>query len=164
VAAIAVRNAIALVVHLDGLQEREGAAFGPDLIRRGAQDRLGPVLLTAIAAVAALLPFLVLGDRPGHELVGPLAGATIGGLITCTALSLLIVPVLYARFGGPVRPAADGDVGLLHRWTGLTAGAPGRQADAVSVSGSNGDAAASNGDQAQPPGQVGARADGEEGR
>jgi Cu/Ag efflux pump CusA len=65
---------------------------------RGAEERLVPILMTASAAALALLPLVVAGNIPGHEIEYPMAVVIIGGLVTSTALNLFFLPTLYARF------------------------------------------------------------------
>ena len=96
---IAVRNGITLVSHYQHLEQQEGEAFGPQLILRGAQERLAPVLMTALTMGLALLPLVVIGDVAGNEIVRPMAVVILGGLITSTLLNLFVVPALYLRFG-----------------------------------------------------------------
>jgi Cu/Ag efflux pump CusA len=96
---IAARNGIMLLSHYRHLEEHEGVAFGPELVTRGAEERLIPILMTATCAALALLPLVVRGDAPGHEIEHPMALAIMGGLISSTALNLLLMPTLYARFG-----------------------------------------------------------------
>jgi Cu/Ag efflux pump CusA len=81
------------------LEEQEGQAFGPELVVRGARERIAPILMTALATGLALLPFLLLGNIPGHEIVRPMAIVIIGGLVTSTWLNLFGMPALYLRFG-----------------------------------------------------------------
>ena len=99
VAGIALRNSIMLFSHYQYLEEKEGMEFGPELIARGARERLSPTLMTALATGLALLPFVLLGNIPGHEMVRPIALVTIGGLVTSTWLNLFAMPALYLRFG-----------------------------------------------------------------
>jgi CzcA family heavy metal efflux pump len=96
---IAARNGILLINHYQHLEDHEGVPFGPGLIVRGAQERLAPILMTALATGLALLPLVVLGDIPGHEIEHPMAVVILGGLVTSTLLNLLVVPALYQRFG-----------------------------------------------------------------
>jgi CzcA family heavy metal efflux pump len=103
---IAARNQIMLVNHYQHLERYEGETFGPALALRGAQERLSPILMTALAAGLALVPLAVTGDIPGHEIEFPMAIVILGGLITSTLLNLFVVPSLYLRFG-KIR-AADG--------------------------------------------------------
>ena len=96
---IAARNGILLVNHCQHLEKYEGEPFGPALVLRGARERLSPILMTSLATGLALVPLVVLGDRPGHEIEYPLAVVILGGLVTSTALNLFVVPSLYLHFG-----------------------------------------------------------------
>jgi Cu/Ag efflux pump CusA len=105
---IAVRNGILLISHYEHLQTEEGLTFNRDLIVRGGGERLAPILMTAFTTALALLPLVILGDRPGHEIEHPMAIVILGGLISSTFLSLVLLPVLYARMGGHGKAAAPG--------------------------------------------------------
>ena len=96
---IAARNGIMLVSHYKHLETVEGMPFGPELIRRGAEERLAPILMTALATALALVPIALSGDKPGHEIEHPLAVVILGGLVTSTVLNLFLMPPLYLRFG-----------------------------------------------------------------
>jgi CzcA family heavy metal efflux pump len=96
---IAARNGILLINHWQHLEDDEGMAFGPALVLRGARERLSPILMTTLATGLALVPLVVLGDRPGHEIEHPLALVVVGGLVTSTLLNLFVLPSLYLRFG-----------------------------------------------------------------
>ena len=96
---IAARNGILLINHCQHLEEQEGMAFGRELVLRGARERLAPILMTSLATGLALVPLVVLGTRPGHEIEHPLAVVILGGLVTSTLLSLFVLPSLYLRFG-----------------------------------------------------------------
>jgi CzcA family heavy metal efflux pump len=96
---IAARNGIMLVSHYRHLEEEEGMKFGPELVLRGAEERLSPILMTALSAALALLPLAVRGNVPGHEIEYPMAVVILGGLVTSTLLNLFLVPSLYARYG-----------------------------------------------------------------
>ncbi len=99
---ISARNGIMLVSHYKHLQSIEGEAFGAGLILRGAQERLVPILMTAACAALALLPLVLRADAPGHEIEHPMALVILGGLVSSTALNLLLMPTLYLRFArGP---------------------------------------------------------------
>jgi Cu/Ag efflux pump CusA len=104
VLALGARQAMVLLDHYRVLRREEGAWFGTDLALRGAQERLGPILMTALATALAVLPFVLLGDRAGYELIRPMSIAILGGLITSTVLILFLVPALYLRFGPTVEP------------------------------------------------------------
>jgi CzcA family heavy metal efflux pump len=95
---IAARNGVLLVSHYQRLQQEDGEELGAGLVLRGAQDRLAPVVLTALTVGLPLLPLLFLGNIPGLEVLRPLAVVILGGLVTSTLVSLLILPVLYLRF------------------------------------------------------------------
>jgi Cu/Ag efflux pump CusA len=68
-------------------------------VLRGAGERLAPILMTASATGLALLPLVLLGDRPGQEIEHPMAVVILGGLVSSTLLNLFVVPALYLRFG-----------------------------------------------------------------
>jgi len=97
---IAARNGILLIHHYQHLQAKEGMAFGPDLVLRGAGERLSPILMTSLSTMLALLPLAISGNLPGHEIEHPMAMVIVGGLITSTLLNLFVVPLLYLWFGG----------------------------------------------------------------
>jgi CzcA family heavy metal efflux pump len=96
---IAARNGVLLIHHFQRLQVEKAQAFGAELVQRGARDRLAPVLTTALALALLLLPFVIMGDVAGLEIVHPMAIVMLGGLITSTLLSLFMLPALYLRFG-----------------------------------------------------------------
>jgi CzcA family heavy metal efflux pump len=105
---IAARNGILLINHWQHLEEQEGMSFGPALVLRGARERLSPILMTSLATGLALVPLVVLGNRPGHEIELPLAVVVLGGLVTSTLLNLVILPSLYLRWGRGRRQHAEG--------------------------------------------------------
>lgn len=110
VLAIAIRNQVALVDRFRQL-ERRGIQPGPSLVLRGSRERVGPVVLTALATCLVSVAILVLGDRPGLELLRPMAIALIGGVVTATLLNLLVVPTLYVHMTTRPDPVAV-DVGI----------------------------------------------------
>jgi Cu/Ag efflux pump CusA len=102
---LAARAGMLLVGRFQDLERTGAEIFGPALVRRGAGDRLLPVLTSAAAVVAVMLPFAVMGGIPGLEVVHPMAMVIVGGLVTSTFVSLIVMPALYLRFGdggGPV--------------------------------------------------------------
>lgn len=105
---IAARNGIMLLSHYQHLERHEAMTFGRELVLRGAEERLVPILMTAACAGLALVPLIVAGNAPGHEIEHPMAIVILGGLISSTALNLLLLPALYARYGKeqPDPPAA----------------------------------------------------------
>ena len=96
---IAARNGILLLQHYRHLEQVEGEPFGLGLVLRGASERLSPILMTTLCTGLALLPLIVPGSIPGHEIEHPMAVVILGGLVTSTLLTLFIVPILYLRFG-----------------------------------------------------------------
>ena len=96
---ITIRNGIMLVTHYQHLQEQEGMAFGPELVLRGALERLSPILMTALATALGLLPVALGLAGGGSGIEEPLAAVVLGGLVTSTLLNLLLAPALYLRFG-----------------------------------------------------------------
>jgi CzcA family heavy metal efflux pump len=102
---IAARNGILMINHFQHLEQEEGMAFGRALVLRGALERLSPILMTTLATGLALVPLVVSGNVPGHEIEHPLAVVVVGGLVTSTLLNLFVVPSLYLRFGRAHRQA-----------------------------------------------------------
>ncbi len=96
---IAARNKIMLINHYQHLEKYEGEVFGPHLALRGAVERLSPILMTALATGLALVPLIVSGNIPGHEIEYPMAIVILGGMVTSCLLNLFVVPSLYLRFG-----------------------------------------------------------------
>lgn len=101
---IAARNGVMLVSHYRHLEEQEAVPFGDEMILRGAEERLVPILMTAAATALALLPIVVGGNRPGHEVEHPMAVVILGGLVTSTLLNLFVMPTLSLRFSKGARP------------------------------------------------------------
>jgi CzcA family heavy metal efflux pump len=106
---VAARNGIMLISHYQHLEEFEGETFGLELIMRGARERVAPILMTALTAGLALVPLVVAGNTPGHEIEHPMAIVILGGLFTSTLVNLFIVPALYMAAGN--RHLSDGDGG-----------------------------------------------------
>jgi Cu/Ag efflux pump CusA len=96
---IATRNGIMLVTHYNHLLSEEGVPFGRELVVRGAMERLSPIVMTALTAGLGLLPLALSGGKPGRELEQPMAVVILGGLVTSTLLNMVVLPVLYLRFG-----------------------------------------------------------------
>jgi HME family heavy-metal exporter len=92
---IAVRNGILLVNHYSWLMKEEGKTLHEAIIV-GSQERLIPILMTALTAVLGLLPIAWAAGEPGSELLAPLAIVVLGGLVTSTFLNLVVVPAGYA--------------------------------------------------------------------
>jgi CzcA family heavy metal efflux pump len=98
---IATRNGIMMISHFQHLEEQEGETFGPELVKRGARERIAPIIMTALTTGLALVPLAITGNIPGQEIEYPMAIVILGGLFTSTVLNLLVVPTLYLRFGKP---------------------------------------------------------------
>ena len=98
---IATRNGIMMISHFQHLEEEEGQPFGPELVLRGARERIAPIMMTALTTGLALVPLVIAGNIPGQEIEYPMALVILGGLVTSTLLNLLVVPTLYLRFGKP---------------------------------------------------------------
>jgi cobalt-zinc-cadmium resistance protein CzcA len=93
---IAVLNGVVMVTYFNQLRA-EGLS-AREIVVRGAQRRLRPVLMTASIAAFGLVP-LLFATGPGSEIQRPLAIVVVGGLISATALTLILLPILYERFG-----------------------------------------------------------------
>lgn len=100
---MAARNTILLISHYDHLVAEEHAPWTLATSMRGAEERLTPVLLTALLTALALLPVALQLHQPGHEIEGPMAVVILGGLVSSTLVSLLLIPPLAARW---LRPSA----------------------------------------------------------
>jgi len=100
---IAARNGVLLISHCRRL-EQEGQAFGPELVLRAARERMAPMVMTALTTGLALLPLVLFGDIPGHEMVRPMVIVILGGLVTSTLVNLFVMPSLYLRFGTRPQP------------------------------------------------------------
>lgn len=98
---IATRNGIMMISHFQHLEREERMTFGPELVLRGASERIAPIMMTALTTGLALVPLAIAGDLPGHEIEHPMAIVILGGLVTSTLLNLLVVPTVYLRFGKP---------------------------------------------------------------
>ncbi len=98
---IVARNGIMLISHFQHLENEEGMKFGRELVLRGAQERLVPILMTVLTTGLALVPLIISGNIPGQEIEYPMAIVILGGLISATLLNLFVVPSLYLRFAKP---------------------------------------------------------------
>ena len=107
---IAARNGIMLVSHIRHLQQFEGVTDFAEAVRRGAMERLSPILRTALAAGLALVPLAIGGEQPGREILTPMAIVILCGLLSSTFLNMIVVPVLFLRFGKPVPAVPVGSV------------------------------------------------------
>ncbi|MDD2733669.1 MAG: efflux RND transporter permease subunit [Desulfuromonadaceae bacterium] len=95
---IATRNGILLISHYKHLMEQEGKTL-QEAVMQGSMERLRPVIMTALAAGLALVPFAIAADKPGNEILSPLAIVILGGLLSSTILNMVVLPSLYLKFG-----------------------------------------------------------------
>jgi HME family heavy-metal exporter len=98
-AGISVRNGILKVSHYINLMRREGEDFDHKMIVRGSLERLAPVLMTALVTAFALAPLLFEAERPGTEILHPVAVVIFSGLISSTLLDTYLTPALFWLFG-----------------------------------------------------------------
>jgi len=96
---IASRNGILKLSHYLNLIKFEGETFNTQLIVRGAQERLAPVMMTSMVTAFALIPLLMAADAPGKEILHPVAVVIFSGLLSSTLLDTLLTPLLYRQFG-----------------------------------------------------------------
>jgi Cu/Ag efflux pump CusA len=119
---LAIRSCLLLIGRCQRIHRDAADDSRLEVVLLGTRERLAPTLLTALAGVLAMLPFVLFGGGAGYEITRPLAGVVIGGLLTSTVVTLLVVPALYGRFGRqrepfiaghlPPRPTSvDGDGG-----------------------------------------------------
>jgi Cu/Ag efflux pump CusA len=103
----AVRNGLLLVRSYQSLEAIEGTGQRPNVVLRATRENAGPLLLAACATTAALVPVLLFGTVAGAEVLHPLAVVVVGGLVSSTLFTLILVPTMYlglpaARAGGLV--------------------------------------------------------------
>ncbi|HEX8949641.1 MAG TPA: efflux RND transporter permease subunit [Dissulfurispiraceae bacterium] len=96
---ITLRNSVMLISHYEHLVQVKRMAWGPETAVRGASERLAPILMTATVTALGLLPLALGSGAPGREIEGPMAQIILGGLVTSTALNLLVLPTLALRYG-----------------------------------------------------------------
>jgi CzcA family heavy metal efflux pump len=110
---ISARNAILLLAHCEKLlDETPGGTWTPELIDRGAAERLLPVIMTAVLTALGLVPLAASLGTAGNEIEGPLAIAVLGGLVSSTVLCLVVLPafmhwITQSRFGRLLRVPAE---------------------------------------------------------
>jgi Cu/Ag efflux pump CusA len=102
---VSARNSILQLAHYEHLVEVEGAAWNPDLVLRGANERLIPILMTATVTALGLAPLAFGLYRPGMEIEGPMAVTVLGGLLSSTLLNLLVLPALAQHYVRVATPA-----------------------------------------------------------
>lgn len=105
---IATRNGVMMVAHIQNLVSREHVNDALAAVKRGAMERLIPILMTALAAGLALVPLALSTGEPGSEIQAPMAVVILFGLLSSTALNMIVVPALYLRFGSVTRKFQNG--------------------------------------------------------
>ena len=115
---IATRNGVMMISHIHHLVEHDEVKDVLEAVKRGAEERLIPILMTALAAGLALVPLALSAGQPGSEIQAPMAVVILCGLISSTVLNMVVVPALYLRFGA-VRRALETGTTLRRRTTDL---------------------------------------------
>ncbi len=108
---IAARNGIMMISHYIHLMTHEGMPFGREMVIRGSQERVAPVLMTALTTWLGLIPLILAAGQPGKEILYPVGLVVIGGMVTTTLLDFFITPTVFLRFG---RRASEHVVAEFH--------------------------------------------------
>jgi HME family heavy-metal exporter len=96
---IASRNGIMMISHYLHLMKHEGESFDLKMLKRGTQERLVPVLMTALTALLALTPLVMAAGETGKEILSPVATVIFSGLFSSTLLNLIVTPLVFWKFG-----------------------------------------------------------------
>ncbi len=96
---ITLRNSIMMISHYEHLVDVEKEPWSLDTAIRGASERLVPIVMTSLVTALGLLPLALGRNAPGREVEGAMAIVILGGLVTSTALNLLVLPTLAHRYG-----------------------------------------------------------------
>ncbi len=99
VGGVAARNGIMMLSHYLHLMKHEGEGFTSTMIARGTEERLVPVLMTALSAGIGLIPLVLAADQPGKEILHPVAVVIVGGLVSATLLNMAVTPAMFVLFG-----------------------------------------------------------------
>jgi Cu/Ag efflux pump CusA len=105
---ITTRNAIMMISHYEQLVLDEGRAWNLETAILGASERLIPIMMTALVTALGLLPLALGSGEAGREIEGPMAQVILGGLISSTALNLLVLPTLALRWAKWRKPTGRG--------------------------------------------------------
>jgi len=98
---VAARNSILLISHLEQLIAEEGHEWSVATVILATRERVTPILMTALVTGLGVLPLALQSGQAGREIQGPMAVVILGGLITSTIASLLLLPALAWRYGRP---------------------------------------------------------------
>ena len=96
---IATRNGIMLISHVRHLMEKEGVSNLKEAVIQGATERLAAIFMTALGTALALVPIALRMGEAGNEIQAPMAIVILFGLLSSTALNMVVITSLYARFG-----------------------------------------------------------------
>lgn len=96
---IAARNGIMMISHYIHLMTEEGMEFGREMVIRGSQERVAPVLMTALTTWLGLVPLILSAGQPGKEILYPVGLVVVGGMFTTTLLDFFITPTVFLHFG-----------------------------------------------------------------
>ncbi|MFD2256520.1 efflux RND transporter permease subunit [Luteolibacter algae] len=99
VGGVAARNGIMMVSHYLHLMKHEGEGFTKQMVVRGTQERLVPVMMTALSAGIGLIPLVLAAEQPGKEILHPVAVVIVGGLISSTFLDMAVTPAMFWLIG-----------------------------------------------------------------
>ncbi|BAZ93716.1 silver efflux pump [Thiohalobacter thiocyanaticus] len=106
---IATRNGVMMVAHIQNLIASGEVTDVFTAVKRGAMERLIPILMTALATGLALVPLALSAGEPGSEIQAPMAVVILFGLLSSTFLNMIVVPALYLRFGSVVKGFQSGN-------------------------------------------------------
>jgi Cu/Ag efflux pump CusA len=93
------RNGVMLARHFQHLEHAEGMSFGEALLARGVREQFLPIVTSALCLVLFFLPFILLGNIAGLEIVHPMAVSILGGVVMSLVVTLAVIPAMYLRFG-----------------------------------------------------------------
>ena len=96
---LAARAVVPLIRRYQELERSEGMGFGPELVVRGTGESLAPTMIALLGTAVLFIPVAVSGDASGLEIVQPMAVVVLGGIVATMLVNLLVVPILYAKFG-----------------------------------------------------------------
>jgi CzcA family heavy metal efflux pump len=105
---VAARNSILLIAHLEQLIHEEGHDWSIDTVLLATRERVTPILMTALVTGLGVLPLAISTGQAGREIQGPMAIVILGGLITSTIASLVLLPSLAWRYARPLRVGVRG--------------------------------------------------------